>query len=47
MDLAEVLNSMGTAETTDLLIERLTNTKSNDEFIELVVNSSFAENIRS
>ena len=45
--LRKLLNSMGTAETTDLLIERLTNTKSNEEFTELVVTSSFAENIRS
>lgn len=45
--LRKLLNSMGTAETTDLLIERLTNTKSNDEFTELVVTSSFAENVRS
>ena len=45
--LRKLMSSMGTAETTDLLIERLTNTKSNDEFTELVVNSSFADNLRS
>jgi len=45
--LRKLMGSMGTAETTDLLIERLTNTKSNDEFVELVVNSTFAENVRS
>jgi len=45
--LRKLLNSLGTAETTDLLIERLSNTKSNAEFNELVVTSSFAENIRS
>jgi len=45
--LRKLMGSMGTAETTDLLIERLTNTKSNDEFVELVVNSAFAENMRS
>ena len=44
--LRKLINSMGTADTTDLLIERLTNTKSNAEFIELVVNSPFAENVR-
>ncbi len=45
--LRKLMSSMGTMETTDLLIERLTNTKSNDEFVELVVNSSFAENVRT
>ncbi len=45
--LRKLMGSMGTAETTDLLIERLTNTKTNDEFVELVVNSTFAENVRS
>ena len=45
--LRKLMSSMGTAETTDLLIERLTNTKSNEEFTELVVNSSFADNLRS
>ena len=45
--LRKLMGSLGTAETTDLLIERITNTKSNDEFVELVVNSSFAENVRS
>ena len=44
--LRKLINSMGTTDTTDLLIERLTNTKSNAEFIELVVNSPFAENVR-
>lgn len=45
--LRKLMNSMGTADTTDLIIERLNNTKSNEEFAELVVNSSFADNVRS
>lgn len=45
--LRKLMGSLGPAETMDLLIERLTNTASNEEFAELVVNSSFAENIRS
>lgn len=45
--LRKLMSSMGTAETTDLLIERLTNTESNEEFAELVINSSYAENSRS
>jgi len=45
--LRRVMSSLGTAETTDLLIERLTNTKSNDEFTELIIHSKFAENTRS
>ncbi len=45
--LRKALSSMGTAEITDLIIERLTNTKSNAELVDLVIHSSFAENIRS
>ncbi|HEX6971415.1 MAG TPA: transcription termination factor Rho [Limnochordia bacterium] len=45
--LRKALGSLGTAETTDLLIDRLTHTKSNAEFIDLVVNSAFAENVRA
>ena len=43
--LRKLMSSMGTADTTDLLIERISNTESNDEFTELVVNSSFADNL--
>ena len=43
--LRRLMNSMGTADTTDLLIERISNTKSNAEFTELVVTSSFADNV--
>src|SRR5690606_14992500 len=42
--LRRALASLGTAEMTDLLIERLSNTKSNAEFIELVLHSPFADN---
>jgi len=45
--LRKLLGSLGTAETTDLLIERLTNTKNNAEFIELVLHSPFAESARA
>lgn len=45
--LRKALSSLGTAETTDLLIDRLMNTKSNDELIDIVINSAFAENVRS
>ena len=45
--LRKLLGSLGTAETTDLLIERLTNTANNAEFIELVLHSPFAEEART
>ena len=45
--LRRALASLGTAETTDLLIERLSNTKNNEQFIELVIHSPFAENVRA
>ncbi|MBI2915061.1 MAG: transcription termination factor Rho [Firmicutes bacterium] len=45
--LRKALSSLGTAETTDLLIDRLTHTKSNDEFANLIVNSDFAANVRA
>lgn len=45
--LRKAFGSLGTAETTDLLIDRLTHTKNNQEFLELVVNSAFAENVRA
>lgn len=45
--LRRLLGSMGTADTTDLLIERLTNTKDNEEFMELVLHSPLAENARA
>ncbi len=44
--LRKVLASMGVQETTELLLERLTNTKTNKELAYLVINSKFAENVR-
>jgi transcription termination factor Rho len=43
--LRKVLGSLGVNETTELLIDRLSHTKNNDEFRELIMNSSFAENV--
>lgn len=45
--LRKAMSSLGTADTTDLLIERISNTRSNAEFRELVLASSFAENVRT
>lgn len=45
--LRKAMSSLSTADTTDLLIERITNTKSNAEFMEAVLTSSFAENVRA
>lgn len=45
--LRKAMSSLGTADTTDLLIERITNTESNAEFMELVLASTFAENVRA
>ena len=44
--LRKALGSMGTAETTDLLIDRLTHTKTNEEFMQLILSSPFADNLR-
>lgn len=44
--LRKVLGSLGAAETMELLLDRLSHTKTNDELMELVLNSSFAENHR-
>ncbi len=43
--LRKVLGSLGPAETTELLLDRLTHTKSNEEFREMIMTSSFAENV--
>ncbi|NLK08203.1 MAG: transcription termination factor Rho [Firmicutes bacterium] len=45
--LRKAFSSLGTAETTDMFIDRLLSTKNNEELIDLVINSSFAENIRA
>lgn len=45
--LRKAMSSLGPAETLDLIFERLTNTKSNFDLIDLVINSTFAENLRN
>lgn len=45
--LRKALSSLGTAETTDLLIDRLLHTKSNQEFCDVIVKSALAENVRA
>ncbi len=45
--LRRVLANLGTAETTDLIIDRLTHTKNNQEFIDMIIHSQFAENVRA
>ncbi|HHV54604.1 MAG TPA: transcription termination factor Rho [Firmicutes bacterium] len=45
--LRKALGALGTAETTDLLIDRLTHTRNNEEFANLILNSTFAENVRA
>jgi hypothetical protein len=44
--LRKALSSLGTADTTDLLIERLTKTETNEEFADLIINTAFTENSR-
>ena len=41
----KVLSTLGPVETMELLLDRLTHTKSNEEFRELIMTSSFAENV--
>ena len=42
----KVLGAMGPAETMELLLDRFSHTKTNREFVKMIVNSSFAENAR-
>jgi transcription termination factor Rho len=42
----KVLGAMGPAETMQLLLDRFSHTKTNREFVKMIVNSSFAENAR-
>ena len=44
--LRKVLGNLGVAETTELIVDRLTSTRSNQELKEMVLTSSFAENAR-
>ncbi len=43
--LRKVLGSLGANETAELIIDRINHTKSNEEFRELIMTSSFAENV--
>jgi transcription termination factor Rho len=43
--LRKVLGSLGPAETMELLLDRLSNSKTNAEFREMIINSTFAENV--
>lgn len=45
--LRKAMSSLGPAETLDLILERLSATKSNAELIDLIINSTFAENVRN
>ncbi len=45
--LRKAMGSLGPAETLDLLLDRVTHTKSNAELIELITTSTFAENVRN
>jgi transcription termination factor Rho len=45
--LRKAMSSMGVAEITELLIDRLRGTRNNLELIKLVTESDFAENVRS
>src|SRR5690554_4044056 len=45
--LRKAIGSLGPAETLDLLLDRVTHTKSNAELIELITTSTFAENVRN
>ncbi len=45
--LRKAMSSMGVAETTELLVDRLRGTRNNLELIKLVTESDFAENVRS
>ncbi len=45
--LRKVLGSMGPAETMELILDRLSNTKTNKELQDLILNSSFAETVLS
>ncbi len=45
--LRRAMSTLGPSETLDLLLERVTNTKSNAELLELITTSTFAENVRN
>ncbi|MGE5558619.1 MAG: transcription termination factor Rho [Bacillota bacterium] len=45
--LRKALSSLGLADTTELLVDRLVHTKSNQELQELILKSTFADNVRN
>lgn len=45
--LRKAMGSLGPSETLDLLLERMANTKSNHELLELITTSTFADNVRN
>jgi transcription termination factor Rho len=45
--LRKAMGSLGTAETLDLVLDRVINTKNNAELLELITTSTFAENVRN
>ena len=45
--LRRVMSALGPAEPMDLLLDRVINTKSNQELVELIISSPFAENVRN
>jgi len=45
--LRKAMGSLGPAETLDLVLDRVVNTKSNAELLELITTSTFAENVRN
>ena len=45
--LRKLLGSLGPAETMELLLDRLAHTENNQELQNLILNSSFAENVLS
>ncbi len=45
--LRRAMGNLGAAEMTELMLERLHHTRNNEEFRQLVVKSSFAENVRA
>lgn len=45
--LRKAMSSLGPAETLDLLLDRVTHTKTNQELLELITSSPFAENVRN
>ena len=45
--LRKVMSSLGPAETLDLVLDRVFNTKTNQELVELIISSPFAENVRN